>query len=257
MATITVMDPVTRIEGHLKVEVTVDSVGGQLQVVDAHCTGTLFRGFETLLQGRAPTDAPVLTQRICGVCPVAHGMASTLALEDAAGFTAPSNARVLRNLVLGANYLQSHLLHFYLLAAFDYVQGPQKAPWTPAWEVDFRPDPRLEPMVEHVVMSLEARRRAHAMGAIFGGRMPAPHTYLAGGFTAVPTEDNIARFRNELAYVTNFIRQVYVPDAENLAEVYDDHFEVGQGCRNLLAFGVFDLDDSGASKLLSPTGPHD
>ncbi len=114
MATITVMDPVTRIEGHLKVEVTIDRVGGDDQIVDARCTGTLFRGFETILEGRAPTDAPILTQRICGVCPVSHGMASVMALEAAAGFQPPANARVLRNLVLGANFLQSHILHFYL-----------------------------------------------------------------------------------------------------------------------------------------------
>src|SRR5512138_1958757 len=106
MPTNPVMDPVTRIEGHLKVEVTIDSVSGRQQVTDARCTGTLFRGFEKILLGRAPTDAPVLTQRICGVCPVSHGLASTLALEKAAGRVQPTNARLLRNLVLGSNYVQ-------------------------------------------------------------------------------------------------------------------------------------------------------
>src|SRR5512147_116863 len=119
MATITVMDPITRIEGHLKVEVTVDIVNGRNQVTDARCTGTLFRGFESLLVGRTPTDAPILTQRICGVCPVSHGMASTTALEAASRLVPPTNARILRNLTLGANFLQSHILHFYLLAALD------------------------------------------------------------------------------------------------------------------------------------------
>ncbi|MEX1310231.1 MAG: nickel-dependent hydrogenase large subunit [Candidatus Sulfomarinibacteraceae bacterium] len=249
MATITVMDPVTRIEGHLKVEVTIDTVGGAEQVVDARCTGTLFRGFETILEGRDPTDAPVLTQRICGVCPVSHGMASVLALEDATGFQVPTNARVLRNLVLGSNFLQSHILHFYLLSLVDFVQGPQAPPWAPAWDVDLRSDPRLDALVDHLVLSLEARRRAHEMGAIFGGHMPSPHTFHAGGFTAVPLPERVRDFRNQLEYVTTFIERVYLPDVEALSEVYDDHFQIGGGHRNLIAFGAFDLDDQGNESL--------
>ena len=114
MSTITIMDPVTRIEGHMKVEVTIDEINGRLRVADARCTGTLFRGFETLLQGRDPWDAPVITERICGVCPVSHGMAAVMALDDAAGVTVPTNARLQRNLVLAANFIPSHILHFYL-----------------------------------------------------------------------------------------------------------------------------------------------
>jgi len=103
-----------------------------------------------------------------------------------------------------------------------------------------------------MVMSLEARRRAHEMGAIFGGRVPSPHTFHAGGFTAVPTAERVREFRNQLEYVTTFIERVYLPDAEALAEVYDDYRQVGGGHRNLLAYGVFDLDAQGASKLLAP-----
>jgi len=250
MPTITVMDPVTRIEGHLKVEVTIDWVGGQNQIVDAHCTGTLFRGFETILQGRAPTDAPVLTERICGVCPVSHGLASTLALEAAARKSPPSNARVLRNLVLGSNYLQSHILHFYLLAALDYIRGPQVAPWTPVWDMDLRSDSRLDGLLGHLVQSLEGRRRAHEMGAVFGGRMPLPHTYIPGGFTSNPTADRIARFRSHLSWLTSFIKNVYVPDVQAVAAVYDDYLSIGAGPKNLLSYGVFDLGDRRASKLL-------
>jgi hydrogenase large subunit len=246
------MDPVTRIEGHLKVEVSIDSVGGEDQIVDARCTGTLFRGFETILEGRAPTDAPVLTQRICGVCPVSHGMASVMALEDAAGFQVPANARVLRNLVLGANFIQSHILHFYLLSMVDFVQGPQAPPWAPAWDVDLRSDPRLDELVGHMVLSLEARRRAHEMGAIFGGRVPSPHAFHAGGFTAVPIPERVHDFRNQLEYLTTFIDKVYLPDVEALSEVYSDYRQIGGGHQNLLAFGVFDLDPQGTNKLFAP-----
>jgi hydrogenase large subunit len=251
MPTITVMDPVTRIEGHLKVEVTIDWQDRELQVIDARCTGTLFRGFERVLQDHVPTDAPVLTSRICGVCPVSHTLAATLALEDATGFRPPTNARVLRNLELGANYLQSHILHFYLLAALDYVQGPQAAPWTPAWDVDLRKDRRLRAMVDHLVQSIEARRLAHQMGAVFAGRMPTPHATMPGGYSAVPTAERISRFRSQLQTLTRFIERVYLPDVEALATVYNDYRAIGAGPGNLLAYGVFQLDDAGDQTLLA------
>ena len=249
MATITVMDPVTRIEGHMKVEVTIDGTPGNLKVVDARCTGTQFRGFETILVGRHPFDAPILTERICGVCPVSHGMASSLALDKAAGVTPPANARIMRNLVLGANFVQSHILHFYLLAAFDFVQGPGSAPWTPAWDVDMRPG------VERIVATslpkaIEARRRAHEMGSIFGGRIPSPHTFVPGGFTAVPTAARIQAFRDQLNWMIPFIRNTYLEDVNLLAGVYDDYYSIGKGTGNLMAYGVFDLDNAGTTKLL-------
>jgi hydrogenase large subunit len=248
MSTITIMDPVTRIEGHMKVEVTIDEVNGSLKVVDTRCTGTLFRGFETLLQGRDPWDAPVITERICGVCPVSHGMASVMALDAAAGVTVPTNARLLRNLVLGANFIQSHILHFYLLSVPDYAPGPAMGPWTPAYDIPVRRG--LENLSTNMLKAIEARRRAHEMGAIFGGRNPSPHTYIPGGFTAVPNAARISEFRNQLDWLTDFI-DVYIEDVETLASVYSGYFKRGRGYQRLLAYGVFDLDDGGSEKLLN------
>lgn len=248
MTTVTVMDPVTRIEGDMKVELTIDNVNGQHNIIDARCTGTLFRGFEVLLQNRDPWDAPVITSRICGVCPVSHSMASVKALESAAGAVPRTNARLLRNLVLGANFIQSHVLHFYLLAALDYVQGPDTAPWTPAWQVDFRPG--LEDISANLPLALEARRRAHEMGAIFGGKMPTPHTYIPGGFTAVPKGGRIRDFRKHLDWLIGFIRTVYIEDVEALADAYADYFSVGRGGSRLLSYGVFDQNNKGSRQLL-------
>jgi hydrogenase large subunit len=240
------MDPVTRIEGHMKVEITIDKVGGADQVVNARCTGTLFRGFETILQGREPWDAPVITPRICGVCPVSHAMASVLAIDGASRQTPPANGRVLRNLVLGANYVQSHILHFYLLAALDYAKGPRTAPWVPAWDSTLLEDLSV---TKNLPKAIEARRRAHEMGAVFGGKMPIPHSYLPGGFTSVPSAGKVSAFRAHLSWLQDFIQNVYIPDVELLTEVYSDYTSVGRGCGNLLAYGVFDLNDSGTSKL--------
>jgi hydrogenase large subunit len=254
------MDPVTRIEGHMKVEVTIDTVNGSTQIVDAKCTGTLFRGFETILNGRDPRDAPSITQRICGVCPVSHGMAATLTLEAAARRPAPANGRIIRNLVLGSNFIQSHLLHFYLLAAVDFVKAPNSAPWTPAWNptdakngnaLDFRADPTLDAVAGHIPKAVEMRRVAHQMGAIFGGKLPMVANFLAGGSTSVPNAARISAFRSHLNNLLQFVNSTYIPDVEAIANIYSDYKQVGRGSGNLLAYGVFDLNDAGTSKLLS------
>ena len=251
MQSITIIDPVTRIEGHMKVEITIDTDGGQQKIVDAHCTGTLFRGFETLLNGRNPLDAPVITQRICGVCPISHGQTAVLALENVFDWLPPTNARLLRNLTLGANFVQSHILHFYLLAALDYVAGPAASPWQPAWQVDMRDDLKLNDVAAHLPAAVEARRQAHEMGAVFGGKMPASHAFIPGGFTAKPTRERIDEFRSYLSALIDFIDTIYLPDVQAVGKVYPDYLNVGSGCRNLMAYGVFEMDDSYSERLLN------
>lgn len=112
-----VVDPLTRIEGHLRVEAEVEN--GKIK--EARCVGTLFRGLEIILQGRNPFDAPHFTQRTCGVCTFTHALASTRAVEDAINKPIPANATYLRNLVLAMLYLHDHLVHFYALHALDFV----------------------------------------------------------------------------------------------------------------------------------------
>ena len=244
------LDPVTRVEGHLKIRVDVDTAGGVQRVINAYATGNLFRGFEKILQGRDPWDAQHITERICGVCPVSHGMAAVLALDAACKVAPPSNALIMRNLVMGANFLDSHILHFYHLAVMDYINGPAMAPWQPSWAVDRRFDAATTTtLTTHYVKALEMRRKAHEMGAIFGGRLPHPPTYIPGGFTAVPKAAQITKFKAYLNELIPFIRDVYIEDVEALALKYTDYLGIGQGNRNLLAFGCFDLNAAGTSKL--------
>ena len=242
-----VLDPVSRVEGHLKVEVTVD----QNAVTDARITGTMFRGIEKILANRTPLDAPDITQRICGVCPVSHALAASETLENAAGFTPPANARIMRNLVLGANFLQSHVLHFYVLSALDYVDGPAMPPWQPSWSGGKRlKGDTATKLVNNYVAALDIRRKCHEMGAIFGGRLPHPPTFVPGGFTTTPRKERIDLFKKYLAEVSTFIRDVYIPDVNLVGSVYSDYLKVGAGYGNLLAYGVFDQNDSGTDKLL-------
>ena len=112
-----IIDPITRIEGHLRVEMEVtDGV-----VSDAWVSGGCFRGMELAVENRTPEDAAQMVQRICGVCPVSHAHASSIAAEKAYGITIPNNARIIRNLIEGAQFLHSHILWFYNLCALDYV----------------------------------------------------------------------------------------------------------------------------------------
>jgi hydrogenase large subunit len=112
-----VVDPITRIEGHLRIEVQEE--GGR--IADAWAVGTQFRGIEIIMEGRDPRDAWAFTQRICGVCTMVHAVASCRAVEDALDIEIPPNANLIRNLIHGMQFVQDHVIHFYHLHALDWV----------------------------------------------------------------------------------------------------------------------------------------
>jgi len=236
-----IVDPVTRIEGHLKIEVEVENG----KVIDAKSSGTLFRGIELILRGRDPRDAPHIVQRICGVCPITHGMASMFCLDDVFGVKPPPNGRIVRSLIQGANYIQSHILHFYHLAALDYVIGPEAAPFIPRYKGDYRlPKAINDKAVEHYIQALTMRKRAQEMLAIFGAKMPHVTVFTAGGVTERVTAEKIDQFKAYLKELTSFVDNVYVPDVLAVANAYaDDWFKIGTGCKNMLVYGVFRLSD--------------
>jgi len=113
-----VIDPITRIEGHLRIEAETDNSG---KVTKASASGTMVRGIEIILKGRDPREAWAFTQRICGVCTVVHALTSVRAVEDALGYSIPTNARHIRNLMMGTQLVQDHVSHFYQLASMDWV----------------------------------------------------------------------------------------------------------------------------------------
>lgn len=112
-----VVDPITRIEGHLRIEAQME---GQ-KIAEAYSSGTMVRGIEIILRGRDPRDAWAFTQRICGVCTLVHGLASVRAVENALDYQIPANANLIRNLMIGAQYIHDHVMHFYHLHALDWV----------------------------------------------------------------------------------------------------------------------------------------
>ncbi|NEV62661.1 nickel-dependent hydrogenase large subunit [Thiorhodococcus minor] len=117
MSTRVVVDPITRIEGHLRIEAQMED--GAIQ--QAYSSGTMVRGIENIVRGRDPRDAWAFVQRICGVCTLVHGLAGVRAVEDALDYPIPQNAELIRNLMVGAQYVHDHVMHFYHLHALDWV----------------------------------------------------------------------------------------------------------------------------------------
>jgi hydrogenase large subunit len=118
-----VVDPITRIEGHLRIEAETDASG---KITSAYSAGTMVRGIEIILRGRDPRDAWAFAQRICGVCTLVHGLASVRSVEDALHraiptYSIPQNAELIRNLMVAAQYVHDHVMHFYHLHALDWV----------------------------------------------------------------------------------------------------------------------------------------
>jgi hydrogenase large subunit len=230
-----VVDPVTRIEGHLRIEAVVENG----VITDAFSAGTMVRGLEKILIGRDPRDAWAITERVCGVCTTVHALASVRAVEDALGIAVPPTAELIRNIMMATLYIQDHVIHFYHLHALDWVDivnalkaDPKKAAelagsfskWdknTPAYFSSVQdkikafaasglgifangywghPAYKLPPEVNligvaHYLDALEWQKEVVKIHTVFGGKNPHPN-YLVGG---VPCSIDI----NEVAAINS------------------------------------------------------
>ena len=231
-----VVDPITRIEGHLRVEAVVENG----VIVDAFSSGTMIRGLEKILQGRDPRDAWAITERVCGVCTGIHALASVRAVEDAVGISVPQTAELIRNIMTLTLYLHDHVVHFYHLHALDWVDivnalkaDPKKAADlaqsfskydrnTPAHFADVQtkikkfadsglgifangywghPAYKLPPEVNligvaHYLDALEWQKEIVKIHAVFGGKNPHPN-FLVGGVPCSINVDEVAAINTE------------------------------------------------------------
>jgi hydrogenase large subunit len=251
-----VVDPVTRIEGHLRIEAVVENG----VITDAFSAGTMIRGLEKILIGRDPRDAWAITERVCGVCTTVHALASVRSVEDALGISVPPTAELIRNIMMATLYVQDHVIHFYHLHALDWVDivnalkaDPKKASelagsfskWdknTPAYfsEVQDKikafaasglgifangywghPAYKLPPEVNliavaHYLDALEWQKEIVKIHAVFGGKNPHPN-YLVGG---VPCSINV----NEVAAINserlNLVAKLIAQADEFVNQVY-------------------------------------
>ncbi|HHV62896.1 MAG TPA: nickel-dependent hydrogenase large subunit [Firmicutes bacterium] len=230
------ISPVTRLNGFWRVDVLIeDGI-----VKDAWSSGIFFRGFELILEGREPRDAIYLTERICGICSSAHGMASSRALENACGVEAPRNGVLMRNLIFAVDMLQNHIRHFYLLAVPDFVEGPDMPPFLPRYNVDFRlSKSATERIMANYLESLKLTREFMEIQANLGGKSPHTHGILAGGAPVAPDADKIRYSLSVVDRARKFITEKYIPDVYTLGEAYPDYYEIGKGHGNFLIYDLF------------------
>lgn len=279
MATKITIDPFTRLEGHLRIEVEVENG----KVKDAWSTCPLFRGMEIVLKNRDPRDAWYLSQRICGVCPISHGHASTFGLEDAFGVTPPDNARIIRNLIEGAQFVHSHILAFYHLHALDYVDvvsalsanpteaslkkvqkklksfvdSGQLGPFANAYwgHSAYKLTPEINLLaVAHYLEALDMQAKASQLLALFGGKFPHMMTAVPGGVTITPTSETLAKALSRVKELQDWVTNVYIQDVLAIAPYYLDWTAIGVGHTNYLAWGVFEDDSYDPAKRLLPQG---
>ena len=274
-----VINPIPRIEGHLGIEIEVEDG----KVKNAWASGALFRGFEIILKNRDPRDAWLLTQRICGVCPTSHAHTSAMCIEDSYKIRPPDNARIIRNLVEGSQFLHSHILWFYHLTGLDYVDvvsalsakpteqylknvqakiktfvdsgqlGPfANAYWGhPAYKLP--PDLNLL-IVAHYLEALEMQSEASHLSAFFGGKMPMVQATPPGGVTCTPSVEDISNFLFRLKKIQAWVDNVFIPDVLLIAPYYLEYTQIGRGVGNYLAWGVFEDKSFDPNKRTLPMG---
>jgi len=236
MAKIT-LSPVTRISGLLSIEAFT---GAGNIVREANCSGEQFRGFELMLKGRKVNDAVYFTQRICGICSMAHGVTAANLVRRIYGVTVSKEVSILQQALLGAEFLQNHIRHFYLLVLPDYLDSQfLTASYSKKMTSRFSPDAQQH-LAEHYYLAMDYSAKCHEMLAIYGGKIPHQHGLVAEGITLPPNAGNRLQFLSLLAEVRGFIREIMLPDIYLLAETYPDYLEIGTGAARFISFGLFD-----------------
>lgn len=240
MATTITVNPVTRISGFLEIKAEVEN----RIIVDARSSGLLFRGFERMLQGRAPLDAVYFTQRICGICSAAHSMASSLALEAAMAVQPDINSRMIREFVHGCEFIQNHLRHFYQYTLPDFVKGPDINPLYGVTHKDFRlPKYLNEELSQHYVHSLDYSRQAHELLVTLGGKAPHNHGVFVGGITSDIDISKYTKLKSILDGIKQFVDGAMIEDCTIIGQYYPEYYNMGTGNKNLMTYGVFNYPE--------------
>lgn len=234
-----IVDPVTRVSGLLRVEVQVENN----KIVDAKASGSQFRGFEKMFEGRPPLDLIRLTSRICGICSTHHAFTSTRAIEDALKITPDENGRIIRDIVNGFEFIQNYLRWTYFFVFPDYLEiiavDPLFKTESPK-AADYRLDKATTAKInEDYVEAIRLSREAHKALAVLAGKAPHPHGIWVGGITTEIDLPQIESARYTITILKEFIINKLIPDVETIAKVYSDYFKMGAGYGNLMSYGLF------------------
>ncbi|KJS13923.1 MAG: nickel-dependent hydrogenase large subunit [Peptococcaceae bacterium BRH_c8a] len=228
--------PVTRLSGLLSVEVVID----RGIVSTANASGTMYRGIEHVMKDRHITDAVYMTQRVCGICSLAHGAVASYLLDELYDHELSENAQYLRNIMFAADILQNHIRHFYFFSLPDYVKMPNQPPFEGQNAIDIRLSPQDNArLVEHYFRAVVVSQECHQLLTLFGGKAPNQHSFVHGGVAVAPTADKVNQALSLIASVHAFVKECLIPDTELISRVYRDYFKIGQTPRRLLSFGMF------------------
>ena len=237
MSKIIKIDPVTRISGFLEIKAEVDKD----TIIRADTSGLLYRGFEKMLQGRAPLDAVYFTERICGICSTSHAEASSLALEDALKINIDINDSYLRDLIHGFEFLQNHLRQFYFFTVPSYVRMPDIKPLFPQQYSDYRiSDVLSKKIVEHYNDNIKYSTLTHEALAVLGGKAPHNHGAFVGGVTVNIDAYKLQKIKSILLQLKDFINSSMLEDMEVISRYYLDYFQKGISYPNFMSYGIFD-----------------
>ena len=231
-----IFSPITRLSGLLSVEAVVEN--GEIK--EANASSTMFRGYEWIMRDRNVTDAVYLTQRICGICSLAHGAAASYLLDQVFDNEVSENAQYLRNIMFAADFLQNHIRHFYLFSLPDFVVMPAQPPFHNQNLQDARLNIQdNQRLVNHYFEAIKAAQKSHEILVLFGGKAPHQHSFVHGGAAVAPSADKINRALALASDISEFVRNCMVPDTELISRVYGDYFQVGLTPGRLLSFGLF------------------
>jgi hydrogenase large subunit len=237
MSTKISVNPITRISGFMEIEVEVENN----KVIAARSSGLLFRGFESMLIGRAPLDAIYFTERICGICSTAHSYASTLALEATLKEYPKENDKMLRDIIHGWEFIQNHIRHFYLYTLPDFIVTPEIQPVYSNGNYDLRlPDNLNKKLSQHYLEAIKYSRLAHQGLAVLGGKAPHNHGIFVGGVTERLDISKFVHLKSLVSELKDFITNIMVEDVYIIADYYKDYFTIGRGYGNLMSYGVYD-----------------
>lgn len=244
-----IFSPVTRLSGLLSVKAFVD----KNIIVDANVSSTMFRGFEFIMKNRKATDAVYLTQRVCGICSLAHGAVSSYLLDDIYDNNLDENAQYLRNIMLGADFLQNHIRHFYLFSLPDFIKMPDVPPFQGQNLTDVRFSKRENDLlIKHYFDSIKAAQESHQIVSLFGGKAPHQHSFVHGGVSVAVTADKVNQALSLIQSIDKFIREKMIPDTKLMAHRYKDYFSIGVTPRRLLSFGLFKFGSKNEITLWPP-----
>jgi hydrogenase large subunit len=235
-----VVDPITRIEGHLGFTMDTKEVNGITVVDKAYSHTNMFRGIEIILKGRDPRDAFFITQRICGVCPAPHGEAAIQALDHAYNVTPTPVAVLIRNIIQSAYYVYDHLIHTYLLVGPELGIVCKYPPMVPP--ALGKAGIRKLNLGSSYVKCIDIQRKANEIVALWGGKFPHHTSEYPGGVTVKPTLDRISQTLTKAVELWDFLTKVALPDMMALKERNEI---VGEKVSELLGINFRGLQDLG------------